>query len=82
MQDCIDLVLAQQAQNNVHVTGVAHHEFGADDSLCKSGAQVVQGDDTFASLYKLKDDMASNVSGTSGYEYRVFRAQETRLAWS
>jgi hypothetical protein len=58
-------VLAQHAQHQLAIAGVADHECSGRDCFSKPARQIVERDDLLAGRAQLAHNVAADVSGTA-----------------
>jgi hypothetical protein len=72
MHDGVDVTIAQQCAHFFLLADVADDEFRTHDGIGEAGTQIVENDDIFTRLDQLQHDVAADVAGAAGDQYRSF----------
>jgi hypothetical protein len=68
MQYRIDFVLFEYATHQLWVAGIADNQLTVQNSLAKTGGQIVQGDQFLAGFAQLTGCMTADITRTAGNE--------------
>jgi len=81
MQHRFNVVLAQDATDQIHVTGVADDQRAVEYRFPKAGRQIVEDNDVLAAFTELAHHMAADVAGAAGDKYSWFGHEVLLLGW-
>ena len=66
VHDRRDVVVAQEATDELTISGVSDDQRAVQYGRAESGRQIVQNHDVFAALAELTNDMTTDIPGTAG----------------